>query len=214
MAKDGLVNIRRRDALKRLATAPAAGAALVGAGAPAAADEPPRPAMTMVDPNFQEPVTPWEKILTKEERATLAVLCDTILPADDRSPAATQLGAVDFIDEWVSAPYPAHQEDQTLVRGGLGWLNTESSKRFGKDFARLSPAQRGKLCDDIAFLPRAKPAHRLGARFFDKVRNLCLSVYVTSDEGMKDLGYVGNTPMASFDGPPDAVLARLKRPRR
>ena len=50
----------------------------------------------------------WPLTLTKEQRATATALCDLIIPADDTSPAASSVGVVDFIDEWISAPYPEH----------------------------------------------------------------------------------------------------------
>ena len=45
--------------------------------------------------------------------------------------------------------------------------------------------------------------------FFDKVRDLTSTAFWTTDEGMADLGFVGNRPMASFEGPPPEVLRRL-----
>src|SRR5688500_11925552 len=44
----------------------------------------------------------WPLTLTKAQRATAAVLSDVIIPADDKSPAASAVGVVDFIDEWIS----------------------------------------------------------------------------------------------------------------
>src|SRR5262245_57571256 len=50
----------------------------------------------------------WPLTLSKDQRATAAALCDLIIPADDTSPAASSVGVVDFLDEWISAPYPEH----------------------------------------------------------------------------------------------------------
>src|SRR6202035_3956091 len=44
-------------------------------------------------------------VMTETERRTAAALCDVILPADEVSPSASSIGVVDFLAEWVSAPY-------------------------------------------------------------------------------------------------------------
>ncbi len=48
----------------------------------------------------------WPLTLTPAQRRLAAVLVDLIIPADEHSPSAPAVGVVDFIDEWVSAPYP------------------------------------------------------------------------------------------------------------
>ena len=49
----------------------------------------------------------WPLTLTRAQRRTAAALCDVILPADAVSLSASRVGVVDFLDEWVSAPYPS-----------------------------------------------------------------------------------------------------------
>ena len=65
----------------------------------------------------------WPLTLTAAQRQLAAVLCDLIIPADEHSPSASEVGVVDFIDEWVSAPYPDCQQDRPTVLGGLEWLD-------------------------------------------------------------------------------------------
>ena len=72
------------------------------------------------------PVVPWDAILTGGEMKAVTALCDVIIPEDDISPSASAVGVPEFINEWVSAPYPDQQRDLQTVRGGLVWLNTES----------------------------------------------------------------------------------------
>jgi gluconate 2-dehydrogenase subunit 3-like protein len=218
-----IAKIGRRAALKRLATA---GAAAVAANALAQTPEQnraaaalPKPEATPVapspplrpatDPDLISPIVPWPKVLTKEEMRTVTALCDVIIPADEKSPAASAVGVPDFINEWVSAPYPTQQTDQLTVRGGLSWLNIESGKRFDKEFADLSDEQKRAICDDICYEAKAKAEHKVGAKFFEKMRSLTVSGFYTTEEGMKDIQYVGNVPLESFDGPPPAVLKHL-----
>lgn len=151
----------------------------------------------------------WPLTLTATEKATAAVLCDTIIPADDKGPSASSVKVPDFIDEWVSAPYPNHDRDRKLISEGLAWIEAESQRRFQNDFASLVVRQRNAICDDICHLPDAKPELRQAARFFARFRDLCASGYYTTPAGMKDIGYVGNVALEKFEGPPPEVLKKL-----
>jgi hypothetical protein len=55
----------------------------------------------------------WPLTLTRPQRRTAKVLCDLIIPADASSPSASEVGVVDFIDEWISAPYEQQRRDRT-----------------------------------------------------------------------------------------------------
>jgi gluconate 2-dehydrogenase gamma chain len=157
----------------------------------------------------QRLVANWPKLLTAAELVTLSALCDMIIPADDKSPSASSVGVPRYINEYVSAPYDWAERALVRVRGGLTWLDVESGRRFGKAFAAITVAQRTQICDDICYLPNAKPEFKAAARFFDQIRDLTASGFYTSDAGMKDIGYVGNVPLAKFDGPPPHVLKHL-----
>src|SRR4051794_13002432 len=63
------------------------------------------------DPNLHSKAITWDRILTDGEMKSVTLLCDTIIPADEKSPAASAVGVPDFINEWVSAPYPTQVED-------------------------------------------------------------------------------------------------------
>lgn len=205
---DQLVKLGRRDALKTFAGAATATALPTAA---VAAAEPEKPAARPpMDPDLQNPIVPWDKVLTAPELKTLSAICDMILPADGALPSASKAGVPAFIDEWIGAPYPTFQADQQTIRGGLGWVNTESFKRFGKLFADASVAQRDQICHDIASLKNAKPPMLIGAQFFARLKALTLGGYYTTDEGMREIGYVGNVALGSWDGPPPEVLRHLK----
>lgn len=151
----------------------------------------------------------WPLTLSTEQRRTVTALCDLVIPADDKSPSASAVGVPDFIDEWISAPYPNQQADRTVILAGLRWLEAESQTRFGKGFADLSLEQQTQIADDIAWLPKAKPEHKEGAKFFAVFRNLTSSGFYTTPAGMKDLGFVGNVPLTKFPDAPKEVLERL-----
>ena len=171
----------------------------------------PLAAGTPWDPDLIAPVRHWELTLTDDEREGLAALCDVIIPADAESPAASTVGAVDYIDEWVSAPYEGMRRDRVLVQGGLIWLDREAARRFGEGrrFRDLGPPQQVAICDDICWIRRAASEHRTAARFFAKVRDLTATAFYTTPEGMADIGYVGNTALARWEAPPEEVLRHL-----
>src|SRR4051812_1723493 len=110
---------------------------------------------TLTDPDLLHPGKLWDRTLTKDQLRTVSALCDVIIPEDEKSPSASKLGIPDFIDEWVSAPYPTQQEDQKQIVEGLVWLDAEAKKRFEKEFAHLKDDQKCQICDDICFAPKA-----------------------------------------------------------
>ncbi len=167
------------------------------------------PRGTPSDPDLLHPKKDWPRLLTAGELATLTVLCDTIIPADDHGPAASAAGVPAWINEYVSHPSDGSKRDLVRVRGGLAWLDAESKQRFAKSFRTLTMAERHQICDDICFLPNAKSGFKAAARFFDLVRDLSSSGYYSSDAGMKDLRYIGNVALPKFDGPPPEVLRHL-----
>ncbi|MBI4625014.1 MAG: gluconate 2-dehydrogenase subunit 3 family protein [Verrucomicrobia bacterium] len=204
----------RRDAIKWMLTAAASVAVFERDALAAAATKPGAPAATGygTDPDLIKTYKPgdfWPLTFTEAQRATAAALCDVIIPADARGPSASSVNVHDFIDEWISAPYPGHDADRRTVIEGLGWLNAEAQKRFSNDFVNLVARQRNAICDDICYAPKAKPEFREAAQFFKKFRDLTAGGYYTTPEGMKDIGYVGNVPLATFDGPPPEVLKKL-----
>lgn len=151
----------------------------------------------------------WPLVLTPVQRRTVTVLCDVIIPTDDHSPSASAVGVVDFLDEWVSAPYPRQQHDRGLIEEGLAWLDAESKRRFGTEFATAKPADQAALCDDICDPARAKESFATAATFFARFRDLTAGGFYTTPVGFRDIGYVGNVPLLKFEGPPQDVLRKL-----
>jgi hypothetical protein len=208
------VRLDRREAIKWMLTAATAVAFLerraFGVEAPNAATGTASGYGT--DPDLLKEYKPgdfWPLTLTAAQHRTVAVLCDVIIPADDKSPAASSLGVPDFIDEWISAPYPGHDKDRATVIEGLAWLEAEAQRRFGRNFTDLASVQTSAICDDICHVPDAGPGLKKAAQFFKKFRELTAGGFYSTTEGMKDIGYVGNVPLTTFEGPPPEVLRKL-----
>ena len=151
----------------------------------------------------------WPLTLSAAERRTAQALCNVILPDDVRSPDATSVGAVDFIDEWVSAPYPHQLQDRPVVLEGLAWMDAEALLRFEKYFAELDESQQHAICDDICYEPNAKPKFARAGAFFARYRDLTVGAFYSTPTGWKDIGYIGNVPLTKFEGPPADLLQKL-----
>ena len=142
-----------------------------------------------------------EKFFSPVELATITILCDIIIPSDDRSGSASEAKVPEFI-EFIVKDQPRYQ---IPIRGGLKWLDVKSLKLFNKSFAESSKAQQLELVDLIAFPENAASENAAGVSFFNTMRNLTATGFFTSKEGMKDMEYMGNQPNA-WDGVPDEVL--------
>lgn len=151
----------------------------------------------------------WPLTLNAAQRRLAGVLSDLIIPADEVSPSAAAVGVVDFIDEWVSAPYPQQITDRALILEGFDWIDAEATRRHGKPFVELEVSQQHVLCDAISVAVRAPAELRQGASFFARYRDLTAGAFYTSPVGRKDLNYIGNVPIARFEGPPVELLKSL-----
>lgn len=156
-----------------------------------------------------QPGDVWPLTLTEPQRRAARALCDVIVPADETSPSASAVGVPDFIDEWISSPYPAQAGDRRIVLEGLKWIDDEATRRFQKIFAELTSEEQSAICDDLAQGAKAKPEHRSAAAFFKRYRDLTAGGYYTTPEGVKAIGYVGNRPSATFAGPPLEALQHV-----
>jgi hypothetical protein len=173
---------------------------------------PPSGAGYGTDPNLLKTYKPgdlWPLAMSAMQRRTAAALCDVIIPAEGATPSASALHVHDFIDEWISAPYPAHQRDRTTIVNGLAWMEEESTRRFAKPFYKLATRQHHAICDDICYEPKARPEFRTAAAFFRRYRDLTAGGFYTTPAGMKDIGYVGNVALPAFNGPPKEVKTKL-----
>ena len=157
----------------------------------------------------------WPLTLSAEQKLLAASLSDLIIPADEHSPSASAVGVVDFIDEWVSAPYPQQREDRETVLNGFAWLDGEAQRRSeararsDQSFARLREAEQRAICDRICDASRAAADLQRPAQFFATYRNLTAAGFYTTLAGRKDLKYIGNVALTHFDGPPVELLKRL-----
>jgi hypothetical protein len=144
-----------------------------------------------------------ETFFTSHEMQTITLLADIVIPADEKSGSASDAKVPEFI-EFIVKDIPANQ---VPMRGGLRWLDMQCYSRFGKTFVESNHDQQLEMINEIAFPLKAKPEMKPGVAFFNRMRDLTASGFYTSQIGVKDLGYVGNTAN-KWEGVPKDVLAQ------
>ena len=146
-----------------------------------------------------------EQFFNEHEIATIATLCDLILPANAQFGGAKEAGVPEFI-EFIVKDIPRHQ---LPIRGGLMWLDNYSNSEYALQFISCTQEQQKAILDTIAYPVPDIPSDQqvLGIKFFSLLRNLTLTGYYTTKMGLEDLGYVGNTPNV-WDGVPEDVLKK------
>ncbi len=150
---------------------------------------------------YEKSVIAQGKFFSDHEMATITVLGDIIIPKDEVSGSASDAKVPEFID-FIVKDMPQHQ---VPMRGGLRWLDLQCYKRYEKAFKDCSQQQQIEMVDQIAYPKKAKPEMKQGVVFFSLMGNLTASGFYTSEIGVKDLGYAGNTPN-KWNGVPDDVL--------
>lgn len=161
--------------------------------------------------NYLKKLNAGDKFFTDHEMATIIVLEDIILPKDDVSGSASDAKVHDFL-EFIVKDMPSHQ---TPLRGGLRWLDMYCLNHFEKPFKDCDKKQQLEIVDQIAYPEvkdaiaktgrKIKPEMAQGVAFFNKMRDMVMTGFYTSEIGVKDLGYMGNVPNM-WNGVPDDVL--------
>ena len=196
-------DVSRRDVVKWLAGAPALGVLTLGRAQRERAVEHLR---TLAEPGADAPYSP--KFFNAHEWRTVRILVDYVIPRDERSGSATDAKVPEFMDFILADP---DTKDATRVemRGGLAWLDLACEDANSATFADCTDAQRRALLDRIAWPMKAAPEMKDGAAFFSRFRDFTASGFWSTEMGWKDLRYLGNVPVAKWDGCPPAAMEKL-----
>ena len=177
--------IPRRDFLKGAGAGTAAAAALATGFGPAEA----APANTARQPELDIWLT-----LTPSEAAFISAAVDTLIPADELTPSGSDCGVAVFIDRQLAGAYgngarlyrqgpflPGKPElgyqialtPREFFRAGIEATNAWASQTYGKDFDRLTPAQREEA---FKALEAGKPEFTgfSSAMFFDALLTIAM----------------------------------------
>ncbi|MDA0874955.1 MAG: gluconate 2-dehydrogenase subunit 3 family protein [Bacteroidetes bacterium] len=190
--------LTRRETLKLMAFA-ALGATIPGCGPSDIERAAARVSKTMPLAD-REPTT-----LNRHEYDTVRVLADWIIPADDRSGSASDAGVPAFID------FILEETDgiEEPLKDGLKWLDDHSESTNGTTFIALETAQQRAILDRIAWPDNVEPGLERGAEFFTLMRDLTASGFWSSQLGVEDLGYMGNTANPGWEGCSHEAMAHL-----
>jgi gluconate 2-dehydrogenase subunit 3-like protein len=140
------------------------------------------------------------KFFSAHDYKTLQALCQTIIPADAETGGAIEAGAPEFIDLITSE----NKDYQLALGGGLMWLDTTCTDRYGKRYLDCTADQQKEILDQIAYRKNAKqdPSLGPGIEFFSLLRKLTADGFFTSEIGINYLGYIGNKYLMEFPGCP------------
>jgi gluconate 2-dehydrogenase gamma chain len=143
------------------------------------------------------------------EFATLERLTDLIIPVENGRPGASAAGAAAWIDTIASE----NDKLKGIYRSGFTWIDAAMTRRSGSNFVSATPAKQIELLDSIAFRRNQTdhPDLAPGIEFFSWVRRMTVDAFYTSEIGIKDIDYRGNSPMASYPAPAEAIEYALKR---
>ena len=129
-----------------------------------------------------------------------AQVCDVCVIGSGPAGGAIEAGAPEFIDLLTSE----NEEYQRRLGGGLIWLGATCSQRYGKLYLDCAPGQQKEILDLISYRRNAEsnPGLQTGVQFFGFLRRLTADGFLTSEIGIKYLGYRGNDYLAEFPGCP------------
>lgn len=140
------------------------------------------------------------KFFPAQQYKTLQAICQAIIPPDKDAGGAIEAGAPEFIDLLTSE----NENYQLLLGGGLLWLDSTCSDRYGKAYLECTPEQQKEILDAIAYRRNAvtDPSLSQGIEFFTFLRNMTADGFFTSEIGIKYLGYIGSSFLREFPGCP------------
>jgi len=198
------MDVTRRSLIQILSAAPAIAEAEAQTQAAHQHAAPPAPAAK---------AAPYRrKVFDDHQWRTVHVLCDLIIPADERSGSATQAGVPEFIDDWLDFRTHEDGDDRfaAQILGGLMWVDRESERAFGKAFASATPDQQKQLLDRVAWPQKAARADRRWVTWFNRFRDLTASGFFSSKQGVADLPFLGNKAVAEWKGCDPKVWAVIE----
>ena len=195
--------MKRRDMLKAMSAVPAV---LIPFGTAVAAEQ--KASGSAAAAQVATATTYQRKVFNGHEWETIKVLSDLIIPADERSSSASQAGVPAFIDDWLDFKGGKLKAE---ILGGLTWLDLECNREFGHDFVSCPLTQQKKILDRIAYPDKAVPEDSNYVAFFSRLRDLVVGGFFSSEQGVKDLPYLGNKYVPVWKGCPPDVLAQMEQ---
>jgi hypothetical protein len=140
---------------------------------------------------------------------TLTSLAERIVPG------STQAKVAPFVDQLLAVDTP---DNQRKFLSALGWIDAEAAARYNHPWKALTEGQQTELLRAVSTAEPAEPPHfwvrgeavivppPLPKRppttrdRFDELKGWIAGAYYSSEIGMRELGWTGQTFFASFPG--------------
>jgi hypothetical protein len=147
--------------------------------------------------------------LDAHQMETLVSLAERIVPGSTRAKVAP------FVDQLLAVDTPDNQRE---FLGALGWIDGEAQARYNHPWKALTEAQQTELLTAVSTAEPAVPPHfwvrgeavivppPLPKRppttrdRFDELKGWIAGAYYSSEIGMRELGWTGQTFFSSFPG--------------
>jgi hypothetical protein len=135
-----------------------------------------------------------------DEFKTVELLTELIIPTDEQ-PGAKEAQVGNYIDFVVFSSREFAPSLQREWIDGLGLLERESQKQFGKAFRTASEAERVALLTEMSSPDRDPKARHEGYGFFRLVKEMTVEGFYTSKIGLIDvLDFQGMNYQSEFPG--------------
>ena len=113
-------------------------------------------------------------------------------PGRERRAGALAAGA----PAWIDMLAGVNDQLKRIYTTGFQWLDDAARQREAADFLSLPLRNRPRCSTQIAYRRNQTPALEPGIRFFTWVRRMTVDAFYTSEIGIRDIDYRGNTALA------------------
>ena len=150
--------------------------------------------------DMERPAPYMPQFFKPDEFKTVELLTELILPTDGQ-PGAKEAQVGSYIDFVVFSSAEFEPSLQREWIDGLGLLERESQKEFGRAFRMASEAGRRALLTEMSLPERDLKARHEGYGFFRLVKEMTVEGFYTSKIGLIDvLDYQGMNYLTEFPG--------------
>jgi hypothetical protein len=138
------------------------------------------------------------QFFNSDDFALISHIAELIIPETD-TPGAVGAGVPSYIDMVVAR----NAAQQPIMADGLRWIDAEAERIGGTKFLQLDEGRQLSILEPLC---EASERHLRwpwprNVEFFALMKNLTADGYYTSRVGLiEELGYKGNTALASFAG--------------
>ncbi len=150
------------------------------------------------------------RFFTESELKTIEKIANIVLPPNEFGDI-NDAGVVEMFEfiakDWST---PAHKSyGERVLRRGLIVFDDLCIEKFGSKLLNTSETEIKILFDEISYEDNSLKDQKESVKLFATYRGMIVTGYFTSEVGIKDLGYKGNTPNV-WDGVPDEILEQYK----